>query len=642
MSNTLDKVIDILIAAFIMFIIPTSYFMMKKDVIIQVGIEKSTDYFCENVAAQGYISKNMYERYLDQLDNSGKFYNISLTHQQLVHEPEYIIRTSSQVIEEDEDIWEGVNEYNEEDVHTDPPHIEDPIGSTDNLNTETNESILEKSIDNPADPNHQHDDACYSGEMHIHSPSGGDCYGWSSHNHTEPACYTYVYHEHSTSCRHSHSASCYTSFSCNGSAVYSHSGPGNAGSRICPDCGKNHHDSTSDFYICADCGAGMGRVTHRPSIYCCGNMLKRSEPTSDSSYSLCNARKQILTCQLNTMDNYCGKTRDTIEEKTLHCTRTGSYSLKCGKSQGAYYNGDTRVYKACDQIVTNIIPTHPNQTIYINDQLITTVRAIYVDGSEKTVVADTTYSTSNIVDNKSVILSYTLIVDGVTIRKTTTINISVIPRTNLCGNGHTYNINSDGSYFACPYCAGLLKSLSIEEPYDGKLTMYRDASASLQDKGLVLVAEYLDGHMEYVYSGYEDNLLATYVGVQTVTIGYKGLYTSLDVEILRNRRKCDLCALYYDLYIDDRDPGCPYCRAKVPIFTGHVMEYYKETHKEEILNNLYTGEGKYYFNRGDRFEVNTEELEIRKRYSGYYLPAKAHRTDSIKDELIVNKEVVNK
>ena len=151
LSDILGKVIDILIAALIIFIIPASYFMMKKDVISQVGMEKETATFCENVAAQSYLTKDMYERYLNNLDTSGKKYKVSLIHRQWVYEPEYIIRSSSEIIEEDESIWEGVNEYEEVAVETDPPHIEDPIEGEDQLNKETNESILEKSKDLMAD-----------------------------------------------------------------------------------------------------------------------------------------------------------------------------------------------------------------------------------------------------------------------------------------------------------------------------------------------------------------------------------------------------------------------------------------------------------------------------------------------------------
>ena len=179
----------------------------------------------------------------------------------------------------------------------------------------------------------------------------------------------------------------------------------------------------------------------------------------------------------------------------------------------------------------------------------------------------------------------------------------------------------------------MLKSLSIQEPEDGKLRLYRNPNASLEEEGLVLRAEYLDGHVELVYSGYKDNLVPTYVGLQRVTIGYKGFFTSLDVEILRNKGQCNKCFLYYDLYMDNKDPGCPYCRARVPIFTGHIMKYYRDIHEDEILKKLYEGEGIYYFNRGDNFEVYTESNEGHLRY-GF--------NDFIKDELVREEEMVKK
>jgi hypothetical protein len=58
------------------------------------------------------------------------------------------------------------------------------------------------------------------------------------------------------------------------------------------------------------------------------------------------------------------------------------------------------------------------------------------------------------------------------------------------------------------------------------------------------------------------------------------------------------------LYPDDTDPGCPYCQAKTPIFTGNVMSYFREYYEHEILEELYDGTGIYYFSDDDFIVVS--------------------------------------
>ncbi|MDF2487200.1 MAG: hypothetical protein K0R46_3368, partial [Herbinix sp.] len=70
----------------------------------------------------------------------------------------------------------------------------------------------------------------------------------------------------------------------------------------------------------------------------------------------------------------------------------------------------------------------------------------------------------------------------------------------------------------------------------------------------------------------------------------------------RNIIKCPICGRYYELYPDDSDPGCPYCAARIPVFTGNIMKYYAMTYSDEILNAIY-GSGAYYFKTGDYFSL---------------------------------------
>jgi Zn finger protein HypA/HybF involved in hydrogenase expression len=256
----------------------------------------------------------------------------------------------------------------------------------------------------------------------------------------------------------------------------------------------------------------------------------------------------------------------------------------------------------CNQLVNSIAPTHPTQTVYRNDPLITTVIITYADGSTKTVAAATDFNTANLYQSQIATLNYSYSVDGTSYTKICTVNVTVVPRNKTCVNGHVYNLNADGSDPGCPYCKAWLSSLTLVIPSDGKLTIYR--GTNLDANGVELNALYLDGYLETVTGGYEDNLDKDYIGTQTVTIGYKGKTVSLTVTVKRNLTRCTVCGRYYELYADDSDPGCPYCAAKTPVFTGNVLEYKKEKYTDDILKELYEGDGIYYFSREDYLKIS--------------------------------------
>lgn len=287
--------------------------------------------------------------------------------------------------------------------------------------------------------------------------------------------------------------------------------------------------------------------------------------------------------------SYTPEARGTIR----NCNLAYGWSNTCGKV------GDSTI--DCGVLITSITPTHPNQTVYRNDPLITTVAATHVDGSIATVVASTNFSTSNLCQNQTVTLSYTFTVDGVAYTKTCTITVTVVPRNKTCVSGHIYNLNTDGSDPGCPYCKAWLLSLAVVTPSNGKLTIFR--GTTLEENGVEVNAIYLDGHVELLTEGYLSNLDRNYIGTQTVTIGYKGKAVSILVTVKRNLTKCTVCGRFYELHPDDSDPGCPYCAARTPIFTGNILHYKKEEYTNDILKELYDGEGIYYFNRGDFFKV---------------------------------------
>lgn len=753
--KSLNRMVDILLMIAVFFLYPLLFFGLKQDSLIRTAADASTNSLVEYVRSNGYIDKEMYEEYLQNLSKTGLTYQLSFEHRLNVLEPEYRFRTPEEIIEAQDAAYTGSNIYNHWPVTTEIPIVTDPV-YTGSLNTETNASVLASAVNTGAAAGHIHTDACYTGHKHNDKPTS---FTWT-HRHADG----YKYNGDTRYCQQyvSRVASWGSCASCGNlqnyftyemywdearrQAVLSYS----ASDSTCDKCGRswnpvNYYDKSDTSYSCGfrkdldgdgyydpvDWGTtysyGGFSGPQAPSIdraftqsygcwtyhthgslpmnqygswlqslsyinyfnlygsssYCMlpsslpvfyhysgyantypldfysaivdgkvkysfyvgcptgGGVLSTSGLLSkqylepDELYSFCygNFLKQVYEWFIdknsalaksflkeagayNSYDDwgnaiyvegkpiigywfryaigsgssdYLGMPYNAVS----NCNLAYGWSYTCGKV------GDSTI--DCGVMVTGIIPTHPTQTVYRNDQLITTVAATHVDGSITTVVASTNFSTSNLCQNQTVTLSYTFTVDGTTYTKTCTITVTVVPRNKTCARGHTYNLNTDGSDPGCPYCKAWLLSLSVVTPSNGKLSIFR--GTTLEENGVEVKAIYLDGHAELLTEGYLSNLDSNYIGIQTVTIGYKGKSVSIQVTVKRNLTKCTVCGRFYELHPDDSDPGCPYCAARTPIFTGNILHYKKEEYTNDILKELYDGEGIYYLNRGDFFKV---------------------------------------
>lgn len=291
----------------------------------------------------------------------------------------------------------------------------------------------------------------------------------------------------------------------------------------------------------------------------------------------------------------------------------------------------------CNLIIVSLVPTHPIQTVYINDPLITTAVATYKDGSSKTVVCTTDFTTSTIGKDKTVILTFNYVIDGVTHGKTCTITVSVIPRNKTCPKGHIYNVNPDGSDPGCPYCRAWIENLRVIYPVSSPIVI--TIGTTLIENGVKLLATYMDGHTEVVINGYIDNLDKHYLGTKPVTIGYKGASVTVLVTTVCATMICDICGYEYNLYPDGTNPGCPRCIQKIPVFTGNIMEYERINQTEEILEVLYN-KGQYVFNLNDVFSinVNNKSSNIGRKFLRKVYPSLTDRWLSIeRNEHIMSK-----
>jgi hypothetical protein len=604
-------ILDIFVAVLSMFFFSILYLGLKQDALTNTIISSDTKAFVDSIRSKGYLTKEMYEIFLDEISDTNVLYDLSLEHKQVVFEPEYRLKTAEEIINEQNAAYNGTNAYHYFPVSTQIPTVVDPIDNSGLvMNTETNESVMAAAVSTPALPSHVHTAACYTGHIHTgSSTAGGGCY-------TVP-----IYHTHNSTCyheypyTHTHTSSCVTLAPCGGtlSVVY-------AGVNTYKDshCNGNTLSVTVGQYVCNKCGYSdtIGVVISQSCT--CGWSSVGYTPSK-----ICNEPYLKYVCGMQEGVTYygsllvCGKTQGVSIE---------GYNLGCGQ--------EADIIPDCGQLVSSISPTHPVQTVYLNDPLITTVVITHLDGSTETKIGTTTFSTSVAVQNQVVTISYTSTAGGVTTTKTCTISVTVVPKTKTCSNGHTYNLNNDGSDPGCIYCRSWLRTLALQSPSSGTITIYR--GTSLQTNGVSLLATYLDGHTEIVTNQYVDNLDNDYIGTQTATISYKGKNTTILVTVKRNIVRCPVCERYYELYPDDTNPGCPYCASLTPVFTGDVLEYYEVYYNKEITDKLFNGSGVYYFSKDDYIDVavknkrkswgtkvasvifpNLPEISIFSEYGGY-------------------------
>ncbi len=570
-----------------MFLAVTIYFSIRAETVKKSMYENITEEFIADIKNNGIITVGDYEKYMERMGVGDNLFDFSYEHRYMIIEPEYRYKTLEEIISDQNSAYNGSNDYHYREVETERPPVDDPV-SDENLNKETNESIMEKSIDTPADPNHVHGDNCYYGTKHIHtgnSKSGGGCYGQ------------------------------YTTESCKRTAYYS-----------------SHFDNTNTFscnqeYV-GDYVRCPGTVTYRSrnAHYDCGDGHRHTI----TIYS-------IYTC------SYCGTYQSYIRSggmpSSIECSQTvKGYKLNCGKTEGKYYdeNGN-ETEPICDQIVSNITATHPEQTVYQDDPIITTARAVYLDGSERTVICTTDLTTDKIGSDIIGVLTYTYEVNGELHSKTCNIKVTIIPKNKTCPRGHVYNLSGDGSDPGCPYCSAWIESLKIIIP--NTLPIIITIGTSLQDIGLVLQATYMDGHTEDVTSGYVDNLDKGYLGTMQVTIGYKGAYITVPVITVCATMICNICGYEYNLYPDGTNPGCPRCMQRIPVFTGDVIKYEHINNTEDILNKLYE-KGQYSFNINDTFSVTVinKSSSLARMLLGKIYPSLSNRWFMInKSENIMSK-----
>lgn len=89
MNQSFGQIISILAASIVLFLLPVYLFSQQQDLFVQSYVWEETAEFAEMVKNNGYISKNMYEKYLKALQSTRYLYEIKMTHKHKLIHPIY-------------------------------------------------------------------------------------------------------------------------------------------------------------------------------------------------------------------------------------------------------------------------------------------------------------------------------------------------------------------------------------------------------------------------------------------------------------------------------------------------------------------------------------------------------------------------
>jgi len=581
--NERGRLIDIVILCIAGVILPALLFIVQLERVQSIALQGEISGFAEEIATHGYIDCLMHESFLDMLGVSGEkvmaeFY---VEHETLA--PEYVMRTVDNAESYLDGLFSGSNVLTQDKVVTLRPPVYVPGIPPDGAPTE-NVVGADTSTTGPL-ITHGHTEMCYAGTKHQH---GENCP--SKRVRCSAGC---SLHEHIGSA--SLGTGCYT---------------GEYVEPIKKYCGSITIIQSTVSTSTLKCNEGHQKLYYRETYLCngCG------EETSSAFYR----------CE-------CWPGND--EEKLSHYLYFGGgYSLDCTKSLSTYYKGNsicrscsgsgyvettactkvdgnfydengTVCWPLCDKVVMSLTPIVREQLLRPGDSPDVRAKAVFADGHSEIVSCNMTgFDDDLYCVIQNITLSYGSYSGSLLNKESTscTVKVFVGYAEKTCMHGHLYYL-IDGDNTTCPYCKVYPRMLTVIGISENPLCITK--GSSLADNGVRVKITYYDGHETIISNGWVDNFDKNYVGEQKVTIGYQGAETTLVVKTQRVKVRCCVCGYAYFLYPDNTDPGCPRCLSEVPVFTGKVLRYTETISHNEIMDELYQGEGIYYFTRGDRLMI---------------------------------------
>lgn len=580
--NEQGRLVDIILLCVAGFLFPILLLNSQLERVQSITLQGRLSSFAEAISTKGSVDCLMYESFIKELNATGVRVTPEFYVEHEVLAPEYRMRTIDDAKAYLEGLFAGSNVLHQDMVMTERPLVQDPGKPPEGLMGGVGDGA-ELSISGPSVA-HSHTAMCYKGIQHWHDEN---CPG--KRVRCSAGCSLHVHKGSSSS-----GTGCYngtyiepTREYCGSISVVSSTA--SPSGRTC----SNGHEMTYYYeeYVCSGCGNRTSSGFYRCECW-------QDLHDMYSHYIYCGGGYS-MNCTKSTSVYY------KENSKCFTCNGTGYVdSTACTKTEGGYYDAEGNACSPlCSEVVLSLTPVVKEQVLMPESSPDIRARAVFADGHSEIVNCVLTGFNStayNVIQTGT--LSYgtysgTLMNPQ---KSSCTIKIMVGYEDETCENGHLYYLVS-GESTVCPYCREYPKILTVIGAAESPFCITK--GSSLADNGVRIKVTYYDGHYKIIDNGWTDNLDKDYVGEQLVRIGYQGAETSLFVKTESVNVTCFVCGYEYSLYPDNTDPGCPECLAAIPVFTGEILSYTENTTCREILDELYHGEGIYYFSKGDRFEM---------------------------------------
>lgn len=517
--DTFGRALAILLAIILIIFFPLQYLAQNQKTMLDNHVQYETKKFADEIMLKSYISMDMYTGYMDRLDTTSQLYDVEM------------IRSEAK---------EGFD-----------------TGSKDNTSAVMKTSYNQKKayaltlgVAHPKKAFHLSED------NKINELST-KVFAYPKENTTENEIESFATHTHTDACY----GLC-TGYDYNLDGVINYD-----------DCIKSYIEERNgskryDFYTCRKCGAliryveWVGSTILKEEIYPHG---KSTTPICDKVAVSITPTDPVQTIKVGqAINNTAYVTFLDGHTETRYCyynfnsSKPGTYNVTLSYI-GLVHNADTQggidctiqVTVKADKTPVSLSVTPSSYTVYNGSEPSYTVRVNYDDNTSK-VITDG-YNKEGFTEGAGTkIVSFTYTENG----KSITANVTIMVKRNLktCINGHTYELDDYDNDPGCPICGNVLKSISVAP---NEITITRGSPLNI-----VVTATYMDNHTKIITSGYSSNLDRGTLGMQVVTVCYKGMYAHVNVTVTQ-AITCSVCGTIYPMNEDGSDPGCPVCKSKV-------------------------------------------------------------------------------
>jgi Zn finger protein HypA/HybF involved in hydrogenase expression len=610
------KTIAIILVVVLVFLFPLPYIAKAVNETIDDLVNTYIADFSDTARKQGAITKEMYEKLIHELDNTGELYDIDME----VSHPVSGIETAKMEL--------GDKIPNDDIVNA--SYKNNTVSDDELYKENVNENEIQTFVkDNETVPYKTFSTAITVNSVHTHN---ADCY--AGHRHSE-AC-----NQFSPRVRAEEGIR-YDGRRYNGVIV------------SCPDCGGDlltfsRYTNDPGYTDCIIYSSRLAGSEYRmnysygdPTPYHEANVRFTALYNTVMSYSVINPGSNpiqyrgILPATAYTPELMFGLTMPYC----LYCHKSASQS--CGKTQDEIL--------ICNQVVTSITATNPTQTVRTIEEFISTANATYLDNHTGVVNCSNNLNI-NAEGEQTVTLTYSGLVGNAKTSgtRTCTVNttiegfiqlteILIDPLDQDVTRYHNpnftvtakYNDNSSRQvlgFSVSNYNSSLLGPQTVTLTYK-ESNITATATAYVVVKNLTSTCPicntvyYLDDNdvdqgcpncsstviaitaspdnvvlhqgdplnitVEAIYANgsrsdvtdWTSNYDPTQVGIQEVTVTYQTFSAVIIVDVRYGLKTCSKCSFVYKLNEDGADPGCPVCKTTVVSIKATPEELTIEKHQ---------------------------------------------------------------